>query len=94
MHPGAQEIVFVMDGKLIVEVEGDGARDVAAGGVALIPAETPHRVRNDSNEITARVLVTHSRADKQKPFSVVLKKSLYGARGTLRPRRLGLATDR
>ena len=76
MHPGAQEIVFVMDGKLVVEVEGDGARDVAAGGVALIPAETPHRARNDNNEITARVLVTHSRADKQKPFSVVLKKSM------------------
>jgi hypothetical protein len=33
-------------------------------------------VRNDSNEITARVLVTHGRADKQKPFSVVLKKSM------------------
>jgi quercetin dioxygenase-like cupin family protein len=75
MHPGAQEIVFVIDGKLVVEVEGEKAKDVATGEVALIPAETPHLVRNDSSQTTARALVTHSRADKQQPFLVVLKKS-------------------
>jgi quercetin dioxygenase-like cupin family protein len=74
MHPGAQELVFVLDGNLMVEVEGEGSKEVASGGIALIPAETPHLVRNESAQTLARALVTHSRADKQKPFLVVLKK--------------------
>jgi quercetin dioxygenase-like cupin family protein len=73
MHPGAQEIVFVLDGNLVVEIEGRGSREVVAGEVALITAETPHLVRNDTHA-RARALVTHSRADKEKPFLVVLKK--------------------
>ena len=74
MHPGAQEIIFILDGKLVVEVEGEGSREVTSGATALIPAETPHLVRNDSAQTTARALVIHSRADKEKPFLVVLKK--------------------
>jgi quercetin dioxygenase-like cupin family protein len=74
MHPGAQEIIFIIDGKLVVEVEGEGSREVAAGATALISAETPHLVRNESTQATARALVIHSRADKEKPFLVALKK--------------------
>jgi quercetin dioxygenase-like cupin family protein len=74
MHPGAQEIVFVLDGNLVVEVEGEESKEVASGGIALIPAETPHLVRNDRAQTVARALVTHSRADQEKPFLVVLKK--------------------
>ena len=74
MHPLAQEIIFILDGKLLVEVEGEGSREVTSGAAALIPAETPHLVRNDSAQATARALVIHSRADKEKPFLVVLKK--------------------
>jgi quercetin dioxygenase-like cupin family protein len=74
MHPGAQEIIFVLDGDLTVEVEGQGTKAVKAGEVALIPAEIPHLARNDSANALARALVTHSRADKDKPFLVVLKK--------------------
>jgi quercetin dioxygenase-like cupin family protein len=74
MHPGAQEIMFVVDGKLVVEVEGEGSREVTSGATALISAETPHLVRNDSTQVTARALVIHSRADKEKPFLVALKK--------------------
>src|SRR5262245_13232375 len=73
MHPGAQEIVFVLDGNLVVEIEGNGSKEIAAGAIALISAETPHLVRNDT-QTSARALVTHSRADKEKPFVVVLKK--------------------
>ena len=73
MHPGAQEIVFVLDGNLVVEIEGNGSKQITAGEIAMISAETPHLVRNDT-ETRARALVTHSRADKEKPFLVVLKK--------------------
>jgi quercetin dioxygenase-like cupin family protein len=75
MHPRAQEIIFVLDGNLAVEVEGQGAKALKAGEIILIPAEIPHLARNDSANEMARALVTHSRADKQKPFLVVLKRS-------------------
>jgi|GraSoi_2013_40cm_1033754.scaffolds.fasta_scaffold07920_1 quercetin dioxygenase-like cupin family protein len=74
MHPGAQEIIFVLEGNLAVEVEGQGSMEVNAGGIALISAETPHLVRNDSTRTTAKAVVTHSRAKKEKPFLVVLRK--------------------
>jgi len=74
MHPGAQEIIFVLDGNLAVEVEGQGTKKVSAGEIALIPAEIPHLAKNDSADAMARALVTHSRADKDKPFLVLLKR--------------------
>ena len=74
MHPGAQEIVFVITGNMVVEVDGQEAKEVGAGGISLIPAETPHLVRNDNLQTMASALVIHSRADKQKPFLVVLNK--------------------
>ena len=75
MHPGAQELLFVYAGELTVEVEGQGTRTVKAGDVALIPAEIPHLAKNDSAGVPARAVVTHSRADKQKPLAVVVKRS-------------------
>ncbi len=74
MHPGAQEIIFVLEGNLAVEVEGQRSMEVKAGGIALISAETPHLVRNDNAQTTAKAVVTHSRAEKEKPFLVVLRK--------------------
>jgi len=74
MHPGAQEIIFVLDGDLAVEVEGQGTKTIKAGEIIRVPAGIPHLARNDSANTTARALVTHSRADKDKPFLVVLKK--------------------
>jgi len=76
MHPGAQEIIFVLDGTLAVEVDRQGTKEVEAGEVILIPAEIPHLARNDSADVMARALVTHSRADKDKPFLVVLKRPM------------------
>ena len=75
MHPGAQEIVFVLDGEIIVEVEGEGSKELGPGGITLIAAETPHLVKNGSAATTARTLVVYSRADKQKPFLIVLNKA-------------------
>ena len=74
MHPGAQELIFVLDGNLVAEIEGQKAKEVKAGEVVLIPAEVAHLVRNDDANAMARALVTHSRADKEKAFLVVLKR--------------------
>ena len=74
MHPGAQEIIFVLDGALSVEAEGQETRELKLGEITLIPAEIAHLVRNEGSAI-ARALVTHSRADKNKPFLVTLQRS-------------------
>jgi len=75
MHPGAQELLFVIEGSLTVEVEGQGTKTIKAGEIAMIPAEAPHLARNDSAGTAAKALVTHSRADKAKPLTVVVKRS-------------------
>jgi len=73
MHPGAQEIIFVLDGQLVVEIDKKAAAEVQTGATILIPAETAHLARNDTRA-TAKALVMHSRADKQKVLLVVLTK--------------------
>jgi quercetin dioxygenase-like cupin family protein len=74
MHPGAQEIVYGLDGAVTLEVEGQAAKTIKARDVALTPADVPHLVRNDGANIAARILVVHSRADKQKPMLVTVKR--------------------
>jgi len=73
MHPGAQELLFAIEGNVTVEIEGQGATALKAGEIVLIPAEVPHLARNDGSG-EARALVTHSRADKEKPFVVAVKR--------------------
>jgi quercetin dioxygenase-like cupin family protein len=68
IHPGAQEIFYVLEGNVTLEQDGLGARVISAGDVALTPADVPHSVRNDGKSMNAKVLVLHSRADKQKPL--------------------------
>jgi quercetin dioxygenase-like cupin family protein len=75
VHPGAQEIVFVLDGTVVVEVGSEEPKELGPGGLTLIAAETPHLVRNKSATTTARAFNVYSRADKQKPFLVVLKRA-------------------
>jgi len=74
MHPGAQELLFVYEGNLTIEVEGQGTRIIKAGEVGLIPAEIPHLAKN-VDATPAKAVVTHSRADKGKPLTVVVKRS-------------------
>jgi quercetin dioxygenase-like cupin family protein len=73
-HPGAQEILYVLEGNVTVEQDGLGARVISAGEVALTPADVAHSVRNDGTSMTAKLLVLHSRADKQKPLLVAVTK--------------------
>jgi len=73
MHPGAQELLYGLEGDLAVEVEGKGVTAIKIGDVSLIPGDVPHTVRNESPG-RARVLVVHSRSDRTKPLRVDLNK--------------------
>jgi quercetin dioxygenase-like cupin family protein len=74
MHPGAQELLHVMEGALIVEIEGRGSTLLKAGEASIIPAELVHLARNESTGVLGKALVVHSRAAKDKPLIVVVKK--------------------
>ena len=73
-HPAAQEILYVLEGSVTVEQEGLGVKAIGTGEVALTPADVPHLVRNDGTNVAAKALVFHSRADKEKPLLVVVRK--------------------
>jgi quercetin dioxygenase-like cupin family protein len=66
MHPGAQELLHVIEGK--------GSTLLKAGEAGIIPAELVHLARNDSASANGKALVVHSRAAKDKPLIVVVKK--------------------
>ena len=72
MHPGAQEILYVAEGSLIVEVQGQPAKTLRAGEAALIPADVPHLARNESTSTAAKAIAFHSRSDKANPFVVAV----------------------
>jgi quercetin dioxygenase-like cupin family protein len=74
MHPGAQELLHVIEGSLIVEMEGKERAVLEAGQAGIIPAELVHLARNESASATGKALVVHSRAAKDKPLIVVMKK--------------------
>jgi len=74
MHPGAQELLHVIEGNLTVEIEGQGASLIKSGEAGIIAAELVHLARNEGSA-SARALVVHSRAAKDKPLIVVVKNS-------------------
>ena len=53
-HAASEEMLYVIEGELIVAVDGDERR-LGAGGVAFIPRGTPHALLVTSD--TARILV-------------------------------------
>ena len=73
-HPGAQELLHVLEGSVTVEIEGQGATLLKTGEAGIVPAELVHLARNESASTTAKALVVHSRAAKDKPLIVVVKK--------------------
>jgi len=75
MHPGAQEILYTLEGNLIVEIEGQGTATVKTGECGIIPADVPHLARNDSTSAAAKALVVHSRSAKDKPLVVPVKRA-------------------
>ena len=73
-HPGAQELLFGLDGQLTVEVDGQPLTTINVGDTGVIPGDVLHTARNESTS-AAKVVVVHSRSDKAKPLIVVAKKS-------------------
>jgi quercetin dioxygenase-like cupin family protein len=74
MHPGAQELLFVYEGDIVLEIQGQGTKTIKAGSIGIIPAEIPHLARNESASIGVKALVTHSRAEKDKPLTVLVQR--------------------
>ena len=74
MHPGAQELLHVIEGSLVVEIEGGETTLLKTGEAAIIAADLVHLARNENTNASVKALVVHSRAAKDKPLMVVVKK--------------------
>ena len=74
MHPGAHELAYGLEGQLTIEIEASGTKTIKAGDTGVIAADVPHTVRNESTTATAKLLVVHSRSDKDKPMRVDVRK--------------------
>jgi quercetin dioxygenase-like cupin family protein len=74
MHPGAQELLHVIEGSLVVEIEGGGPTVLKTGEATIIDADLVHLARNENTSASVKALVVHSRAAKDKPLIVVVKK--------------------
>ena len=69
-HPG-EEIIYVLEGELEYDIDGVGAKTYKAGEALMVPAETPHSVRN-VGEGNAAELATYV-VEQGKPFLVVIE---------------------
>ena len=74
MHPGAQELLQVIEGALTVEIDGQGVTVLKSGEAGIIPAELVHLARNENGSLVAKAMVVHSRAAKEKPLMVLVRK--------------------
>ena len=57
MHPG-DEILYVVEGSVVVEVENGPPRTLRAGESFQFPRATPHFARNPSTDEPARVVAS------------------------------------
>jgi len=69
-HPG-EEIIYVLEGSLEYEIDGQSAATYSAGDVLLVPAETVQALRNVGSGNAAE-LATYF-VEKDKPFLVVVE---------------------
>ena len=69
-HPG-EEIVYVLEGSLVYELEGRQPIRVDAGGVLFIPRRTVHSAKNVGRVVGAE-LATYV-VDKGKPLVVLVR---------------------
>jgi quercetin dioxygenase-like cupin family protein len=69
-HPG-EEIIYVLEGTLEYDLDGQAPMKLTAGDVLLVPAETVHAVRNVGSGNAAE-LATYV-VPKGEPFIVVVE---------------------
>jgi quercetin dioxygenase-like cupin family protein len=69
-HPG-EEVIYVLEGSLEYDIDGQEPRTFHAGEALLVPAETVHAVRNVGAGNAAE-LATYI-VEKGKPFLVVVE---------------------
>jgi quercetin dioxygenase-like cupin family protein len=67
-HPG-EEIIYVLEGELEYQIEGQPTRTVKAGDALMVPAETVHAVKNVGSGNAAE-LATYV-VEKGKPLIVL-----------------------
>jgi quercetin dioxygenase-like cupin family protein len=69
-HPG-EEIIYVLEGQLEYQIEGQPSTVVSAGGALTVPAEAVHSVRNvgggDAMELATYVV------EKGKPLITIVE---------------------
>jgi quercetin dioxygenase-like cupin family protein len=68
-HPG-EEIIYVLEGSLEYQIDGQEPRTYEAGEALVVPPETVHAVRNVGGGSAAE-LATYV-VEKGKPFLVVV----------------------
>jgi quercetin dioxygenase-like cupin family protein len=66
-----EEIIYVLEGELEYQIEGEPTRTVKAGEALMVPAETIHAVKNVGSGNAAE-LATYV-VEKRKPLVVLLE---------------------
>ena len=51
-----EEIIYVLDGELEYEIEGEGSRTVKAGEALMVPAQAVHSVRGNGSELATYIV--------------------------------------
>ena len=69
-HPG-EEIIYVLEGELEYSIDGIGTHTYRAGEALMVPADTPHSVRNVGNGPSVE-LATYV-VEAGKPFIVLVE---------------------
>jgi quercetin dioxygenase-like cupin family protein len=69
-HPG-EEVIYVLEGTLEYQIEGESPRTVKAGEALMVPAEAVHAVRN-VGESDAAELATYI-VQKGKPLITLVE---------------------
>jgi quercetin dioxygenase-like cupin family protein len=69
-HPG-EEIAYILEGTIVLEIEGKPPATLKAGDVFFVPAGTVHAVKN-TGTTTGKILSTYV-VEKGKPLATLVK---------------------
>lgn len=69
-HPG-EEFAYILEGTVVLEVEGQPARTLQAGEAVIVPAGTPHLARNAGSG-PVKILSTYV-IDQGQPIAIPVK---------------------